>query len=113
MPLTIINGPFIRAGESLSEPIDCTAGQVVRITMPGAWDGDAVLSFQFSTDGILYNDMFTPEGKEVMLRVVPGTGVPLSADKTFSIAWIKFRSGHRDGPIVQSAEREFAVALLT
>lgn len=113
MPLTVINGPFIRAGESLSEAIDCTAGQVVRVTMPGAWDGGAELTFQFSSDNQYYNDMFTPEGKEMVLRVVPGVGVPLAGDRTLSVAWIKFRSGRRANPIPQSMEREFAVALLT
>jgi hypothetical protein len=52
MPLQVLNGPFIRAGQSLSEGLDCSAGEIVRITMPGDWT-PAALSFQFSTDGAM------------------------------------------------------------
>ena len=62
MGLTVINGPFIQAGESLSDGVDCSGGDAVRITMPGAWSGGN-LTFQISTDGALYNDLFTARGQ--------------------------------------------------
>ena len=55
--LQVLEGPKIEAGESLSDGVDCSAGQLVRITMPYTWT-PAPITFQFSTDGVFYNDMF-------------------------------------------------------
>jgi len=110
MTLQILNGPIIQAGESLSDPLDCTAGQLVRLTMPGDWNY-ALLSFQASSDGILYNDLFDLDGREIIGHVIPGTGVLLAANFTLALAHIKFRSGTRDNPVKQTVLREFAVAL--
>jgi hypothetical protein len=110
MALIVRNGPFIQADESLSDVIDCRDGRLVRITMPGNWTS-APLTFQVSTDGIYYNDLFDWAAKEIKFEVVPGAGVVLPPDLTFSLAYLKFRSGTRDNPIEQKELREFAVAL--
>jgi len=107
MPLQIINGPIIQAGDSLSAGIDCSAGPIVKLTMPGNWV-DAVLSFQTSSDGLMYNDMFMPDGFELTYRVVAGTGIFVPRLIT---GFVKFRSGTRERPVVQPELREFAVAL--
>jgi len=107
MPLTIINGPIIQAGQSLSDGIDCSAGAIVKITMPGNWV-DAVLTFQTSSDGIMFNDVFQPDGFELTYRVVAGTGV---LGMRLTTGFVKFRSGTRERPVVQPELREFAVAL--
>jgi hypothetical protein len=109
MPLTIINGPIIQAGESLSDGIDCSAGAIVKITMPGNWV-DAVLTFQTSSDGAMYNDMFMPNGTELVYTVMAGTGIFVPR---LSTGFLKFRSGTRERPVVQPELREFAVALDT
>jgi hypothetical protein len=109
--LTVINGPIIRAGEALSEPIDCSAGQIVRITMPTDWTF-AALTFQFSTDGQFFNEMYGLDGFAVTIKtVVPGSGVIIPEEIGRAIAWIKFRSGHEGNPIPQEADRNFAVAI--
>lgn len=111
MPLTVINGPFIQPGESLSDAVDCSGGNAVRITMPGYWT-PANLSFQISTDGEFYNDLFDAEGNEVVIPVVTGSAVPL--DRSWAGFWnfIKFRSGTRDNPVPQTPDvREFAITL--
>lgn len=115
MPLQVLNGPVIEAGESLSEGLDCSGGQLIRITMPpGDWDGDAVLTFQFSSDGVMYNDMFGLDGFEATLKVVvPGSGVIIPSDIGRAIAWIKFRSGTRGDPVTQNDRKQFAVTILT
>jgi hypothetical protein len=112
--LQVLNGPAIEAGESESDGIDCSGGQLVRITMPPAeWD-DAVLTFQFSSDGVFYNDMFGLDGFAVTIKeVVPGSGVIIPADVGRAIAWIKFRSGTRGNPVEQRERRQFAVTILT
>ena len=112
MALTVLNGPIIEAGESLSAGLDCTAGNIVRLTMPAAWSG-ANLSFQISSDGNGYNDLVTMDGKEIVIPVVPGSAVvvaPLS-DFLKAVAFLKLRSGTRSWPVPQAARREFAVAV--
>lgn len=107
MPLTIINGPVIAAGESLSAGIDCSAGPIVKITMPGNFVGDTI-TFQTSSDGIMYNDIFEPDGTELTFRVIAGTGI---IGMRLNTGFVKFRSGTRERPVVQPELREFAVAL--
>ena len=108
MPLQILNGPIIDAGESLSSGIDCSAGAIVKITMPGNWVGAAPLTFQTSSDGVMYNDMFMPDGHELTYTVVAGTGIFVPRLTT---GFVKFRSGTREQPVAQPELREFAVAI--
>jgi len=114
MPLTIINGPIIQAGESLSNAIDCSAGPIVKITQPGAWtidgptSGPAALTFLTSSDGLMFNDVFDPAGNELSYVVIAGTGV---IGMRLTTGWVKFRSGTRSRPVPQTELREFAVAL--
>jgi hypothetical protein len=110
--LQVIEGPTILAGESLSDAVDCSMGQLCRITMPSAWD-TARLTFQFSTDGMFFNDMFGLDGYEVKIdNVVTGAGVIIPADIGRAIAFLKFRSGSRGNPIVQTETRVFAVTVV-
>lgn len=112
MPLTVLNGPIIATGQSLSAGLDCTAGQIVRLTMPAAWTG-ANLSFQISSDGNGYNDLFTIDGHEVVIPVIPGAAVVVAplADFLKAVAFLKVRSGTRNFPVIQPAQRDFAVAI--
>ena len=111
--LQVLEGPVIQEGESLSDGIDCSAGQLVRITMPYTWEGGGI-TFQFSTDGNFYNDMFGLDGFEVQIKnVVANSGVIIPADIGRAIAWLKIRSGTRGNPIVQNEARTFAVTIIT
>jgi hypothetical protein len=110
MSLLILNGPTIPAGQSLSDEIDCTAGNIMRLTMPADWTF-AQLTFQASSDGVFYNDLFYHDGREVIFEVVPGSAVLVPIDTTSGLAFLKFRSGTHDHPKAQAAERVFSVAL--
>jgi hypothetical protein len=112
MPLSVLNGPVIAAGESLSAGLDCTGGRLVRITMSFVW-ASANISFQISTDGNGYNDLFTVDGKEIVIPVIPGTAVVLAhlGDSLNAIQFLKIRSGTRSWPVIQPAQAEFAVAV--
>jgi len=111
MPLEVVFGPIIEQGESLSLPIELNAGDLVRVTMPAEWT-TAPLTFQFSTDGQGFNDMFFLDGHEVMIKtVVPGSGVIIPQEFARAIQFIKFRSGTRGKPVPQAARREFAMAV--
>lgn len=110
MTLSVINGPFIQPGESLSDGVDCSGGDAVRITMPGAWSGGN-LTFQISTDGALYNDLHEIDGEEVTMVVVPNAAVRI--DREWAKFWnfVKFRAGTRKHPVPQDGQREFAITL--
>lgn len=113
MPLTILP-VFIQAGESLSAGVDCSAGPIVKITQPGAWTidgptgGPAALTFQTSSDGIMYNDAVDPAGNELSFAVIAGTGI---IGMRLTTGFVKFRSGTRSRAVPQAELREFAVAI--
>jgi hypothetical protein len=109
--LTVLNGPIIKAGESLSEAVDCGDGELVRITMPPDWTF-ASLTFQFSTDGVFFNELYGFDAFAVTIKtVVPGSGVIIPSDIGRAIKFIKFRSGTEGNPIPQEEDRNFAVAV--
>lgn len=110
--LQVLNGPTIERGESLSDGIDCSGGELVRITMPAEWT-EAPLTFEFSSDGEFYNDMFGLDGYAVKVDVVvPGSGVIVPVAVGRAVAWIKFRSGTRGNPVEQQEQRQFAVTIV-
>lgn len=104
-----LDGPTIEAGDSLSDAIDCRSGEIVRIVMPADWTF-ALLTFQISSDGNSYNDLFTGKGAEVTIHdVKAGSAIVLNpAWYGHGGGFLKFRSGTRDHPVVQKARREFA-----
>lgn len=108
--LVILQGPIIRAGESLSEPLDCSVGLPVRLTTPDDWTG-AVLTFQMSSDGDTYQDLFAFDGREITANIVPNTCAPIPEQYGRMLGFIKIRSGTRDHPVPQEAERHFRMAL--
>jgi hypothetical protein len=112
MPLVILDGPTISAGESLSDGIDCSSGEIVRITVPQEYT-PANLTFQVSTDGNFYNDLFTSAGEEVTVAAEPNTGIVIQERWVRSIAFLKFRSGTRDYPVKQREDCKFAIAVET
>ena len=109
MPLTLVVGPTIAAGQSLSDALDCSTAPPVRIMMPTDWTG-AVLSFQCSSNNVLWLDLFNSTGREITVNVVPNTVVRLSNDFAVSPVFLKFRSGTRAKPVPQAAQRVFGCA---
>ncbi|WP_028164111.1 hypothetical protein [Bradyrhizobium elkanii] len=112
MALQVLNGPFIQPGESLSDAHDCTAGSIIRLTMPGVWT-PANISFQISTDGALFNDLVDFDGDYVQVPIVAGSALVVAplVDYLKAVAFLKIRSGTPDHPVPQADLREFAVAI--
>jgi hypothetical protein len=108
----VINGPTIEAGESLSDAIDLSAGRIVRLTTPAGWTG-ANLTFQVSSDGFGYNDLY--DGDELVhVPCGPSRAVVINNPAFVeSIAFLKIRSGTAANPVPQEERREFAVAIKT
>ena len=112
MALKIIDGPLIAAGESLSDAVDLTEGEFVRITMPADWTFSNVgITFQISSDGTFFNNLVDRNGGEVSVAVVPGAALIVPTDISRAAGFIKFRSGSSQSPVPQPTGRLFAVAL--
>jgi hypothetical protein len=110
MSLQILDGPTIAKDESLSDGIDISAGDIVRITVPQEYTA-ANLTFQFSSDGNLYNDLFLANGEEVTVSAKANTGIVIRAEWTKYLAFIKLRSGSRDAPVKQAVDCKFAIGI--
>ena len=89
--------------------LDCSAGRIIKITMPGDWTF-ADIKFQTSSDGVGFNDIMRPDGREVMCTVFEGTAI---IGMELVTGFIKIRSGTRDRPVPQEAIRTFAIAIDT
>jgi hypothetical protein len=108
---SVLHGPVISAGESLSQPLDCTSGTGASIIMPLAWKPDEVLTFQISPDGTTYYDVMDKEGYETTVAVIPGTVVLMPVDVSQIGAFVKFRSGSRASPVPQEEQRDFMMIM--
>ena len=118
MAVTIVNGPTIAAGEALSDAVDCSAGRILRITTPAEWNPPENLSFQVSSDGVFFNDVYTLEGREVVIPCRASRSIFVQEASTgigpqFAGVHLKFRSGTAAAPVPQLAQRVFAIAIET
>lgn len=104
----------IEAGSSLSTVVDNGGTRVVGIIMPDAWTA-ARVSVQVSADGSVFHDLFNVNLKsgtspsEIVFNVEPGVTVPINPNTLMLARYIKLRSGTRDEPVNQEADRTFTV----
>ena len=112
MTLQVLDGPTIAQGKSLSDGIDCSAGQIVRITVPQEFT-EANLTFQVSSDGNLYNDLYDDDGDEVTVTANPDTSIVIAKAWVRSVGFLKLRSGSRDHEVKQREACKFAIAIDT
>ena len=113
MGLTIIDGPTIEQDESLSDGVDCSGGTIVRITVPQEFT-PANLTFQSSSNGGLYNDLYDADGEEITMVANPDTTIIVQAPWARTLGWLKFRSGTRAAPVKQTRDTVlFGIALET
>jgi hypothetical protein len=62
MTLQVIDGPTILEGESLSDAADCSAGDIMRLTIPQEFK-QANLTFQVSSDDNGYTTFTIPRAR--------------------------------------------------
>lgn len=112
MTLQIVDGPTILKDESLSDGADCSAGDIVRITIPQEFT-DANLTFQVSTDGNLYNDLYDARGNEITITAQPDSAIIIQGEVWGkAINFIKIRSGTRNHPVPQTKDNcKMAIAI--
>ena len=110
MTLQVLDGPTIAKGESLSDGIDCSAGQIVRITVPQEFT-EANLTFQTSSDGNMYNDLYDDGGDEITVPAQPDCTIVITHPWVKSVGFLKIRSGTRDNEVKQREDCKLAIAI--
>ena len=106
----------IPAGQSLSSAVACTS-RIAQIFMPTDDWTTAPLTFQVSLDGLDFFDLYDIQivtgsyqpFEIVVPSVTPHTAYVLPPDTGSAISWIRLRSGTRQTPVAQAADRTFQI----
>lgn len=105
----INNGTVIIAnGESLSSGTKIGGAAIVGVELPAAWTA-ANLTFQVSTDGSAYKDLYDSTGAEIVVTAAASRYVRLPAVDFFGFRYVKVRSGTSGTPVNQGAERSITL----
>src|SRR5262245_9891152 len=107
----IVYSATITAGTALSDAIDLSVGTASLIFLPPTWT-PALLSFQVSPDNISFADLVDLDMREISINVTPATAIHANWIPV-GVGWLKFRSGSRGNPIIQTANRVFTIAINT
>jgi hypothetical protein len=106
----------IPAGDSVSSSADLTGGKLAMILTPPDLDSGPVgrlnLSFLVSADDSQFYDLIDDQGAEVLRTVLAGRATNLQVAITQAPMFVKIRSGSRDNPVVQNADRAFTLLLI-
>jgi hypothetical protein len=102
----------IAAGQSISAAADLTSTAAATVVLvPPGLDADPNgrlnLSFLISDDNVTFYDVFDAQGSELLRTIIPGCAVNIDPSLTSSAMYLKIRSGPRDGPVIQTADRVF------
>lgn len=98
---------LILNGQSLSGLIQIGAGDLVAVEMPAVWTA-AAITFQTSSDGVTFQNLFDDAGVEIKLVVAAsqniaiGEGANAKAEHFRGAAYIKIRSGTSAVPVAQA-----------
>jgi hypothetical protein len=72
-----------------------------------------LMTFQVSSDGNLYNDLFDDQGHEIAITARPSSGIIIDRSWARTVAFITLRSGTRAAPVKQKEDCKFAIAVST
>ena len=111
MPLVVIDGPSIEQGEALSSVANASQGETIRMTIAPNWPPKRVITFQISTDGEVFNDLYDADGHEVSVYGVPGAACVIPEQFRY-VLYFKMRSGTADSPIPAEQRYEFGFTIL-
>jgi hypothetical protein len=95
----------IPAGQSLSESLELTGGNLRMLMAPSDWS-PANISFQVSVDDQTFCDLYD-QGVEVVKPMGPGRAEAIPASWTEAVRFLKIRSGVSNNPVVQDDDRAF------
>jgi hypothetical protein len=96
----------IPAGEFISSSADLTNSTLSMIMSPSGWTA-ANLSFLVSDDNTTFYDLIDDQGREILRPIKADCATLVPAVITQGAMHVRIRSGSRDGPIAQEADRVF------
>ena len=100
----------IAAGKAVSTPLDLTSAAVTMVIAPAEWT-PANITFLVSIDGVNFFDFAdAASGLEISRAIQPSTAVKVDQSYTRYANHLKVRSGPRDHPIAQEADRVLTLA---
>lgn len=94
----------IANGQSLSNAVDIGNKTLLGIVIPSSWTA-ANLTFQVSTDGITYNDVYDNLGTEKNVTAAASRYIIIDPVDFIGAKYIKVRSGTAASAVNQGAER--------
>jgi hypothetical protein len=98
------------AGQSVSTPLDLTSLAVTMVIAPAEWT-PANITFLVSIDGVNFFDFAdAASGVEISRALQPSTALKIDSSYTRYANHLKVRSGARDHPIAQEADRVLTLA---
>jgi hypothetical protein len=109
----------IHAGQSLSDPVDCSGfDRIARILVPNTWSV-APLTFCLSPDGVNFHNLHHVDsnslfGYEVQVPRCPANAaITLPSTMGSAVAFVKLRSGTSTLPVPQAQDCQFQLVLET
>ena len=99
----------IRGGESVSNSVDLTTGNLLMILSPPEWTS-ANISFLVSNDNVTFCDLYDGDG-EVIKSMGPERAYLMDPSMTSAALYFKIRSGPLSNPIVQEEDRVFTLSV--
>jgi hypothetical protein len=109
MPNTI-QSVVIAEDESLSTAVRLGGDIPVELIMPAAWTA-AALTFQTSSDGVTYQDLYTDAAAEVTVQAAAARNIKLNPETFTGINYLKIRSGTSGTPVAQAAARTIQISV--
>ena len=115
MPITVIDGPTIFAGQALSNAVDITAAQgkaiaglLVPVDMPPTY-----ISFQLSQGPDDFRELWSVHGYQVTIFTYPGARLVFDTNWSLTADFMKLRAGTTAVPIEQPVDRIFKTIIST
>jgi hypothetical protein len=100
----LINKPVtISAGQSLSLPVTINPNTLGGLVIPANWTSAGVITFQVSSNGTDFYDLYDDTGALVDWAVGAGNKVVSAAHSDSFWGYIKIRSGTVAAPVVQTS----------
>lgn len=99
--LGIVQSAVFDTGASISSAVFVGNNRPVCVEIPATWDEGAVLTFQGSSDGVNFSDIYDGLGNEVTAIVGAGQLVQLPTPSQIPL-FLQFRSGTGAAPVPQS-----------
>lgn len=120
--IRMLSGTSLSDGLDLHNAIDDTGAplsvnqSLAGIIMPASWDkgllqSQAKMTFQISTDGVTWYDLWDSFETEITFLVKEGKAIRFDPYTFMEFPRVRVRSGTASSPITQSADRDLTMVL--